>query len=563
MKERSSKRIPSVSSENTSDEPALHTIWSGTISFSLVAIPVQLVKAVKPGRVLFRMLHGKDYSPLSRRMYCPRENKIVHPHEIVRGYEIGPDAYIVVTDEELESLTPERSRTIEIIEFVDVEDVDTIYYDHPYYVVPLKGGEKAYQLLARVMSRTGKAGLAKFVLAEREYVVAVKSVGGALALSTLHYSQEILLSDDIAPRHEKIGSEEKGRMKKIVKEMVSDFNPKMYADERRNKILKLLEKKAKKGLTVEAPQMAEAEGGGGPCQGTGGEHAQGEGTPVKKIVAEVSGKKLSLSNLEKDLYPSYGFTKAHVLEYYRRIAPFILPHLKNRALTLKRYPDGVDGKFFFEKRCPAHRPSWVATAKVQDQGEKMTVCLANDPGTLLWVENLASLELHVPLARAFSPMAPDYARVALIIRDLLSELGLACHVKTSGKKGLHVYVPLNRKEATFGQTASFSKATAEALQRSYPDMVTSKIAKEHRKKKVFINWSQNHASKTMVCVYSLRARERPLVSFPLTWEELQESLTRDDPNKLKVLHSEAVMRLEESGDSFGEVLARKQTLPYL
>ncbi len=196
--------------------------------------------------------------------------------------------------------------------------------------------------------------------------------------------------------------------------------------------------------------------------------------------------------------------------------------MKGRALTLKRYPDGVEKGFFFEKHCPSYRPSWVKTAEIpQDDGERMTVCLVNDLNALIWVGNLASLELHVPLARADSPETPDAvvfdldpgdqagildcARVALIIRDLLSELRLTGYAKTSGQKGLHVFVPLNRKESTFADTKRFSKAVAEVLQRNYPEMVTAKMAKEERKKKVFINWSQNDASKTMICVYSLRA----------------------------------------------------------
>lgn len=301
---------------------------------------------------------------------------------------------------------------------------------------------------------------------------------------------------------------------------------------------------------------------------------------MMKKVAEVAGKKLSLSNLEKDLYPSYGFTKAQILEYYRRIAPFILPHLKGRALTLKRYPDGVGEEFFFEKRCPSHRPSWVKTAEIpQHDGERMTVCLVNDLNTLIWMGNLASLELHVPLARADSPETPDAvvfdldpgdqadildcARVALIIRDLLSELRLIGYAKTSGQKGLHVYVPLNRKEVTFVDTKTFSKAVAEVLQRNYPDLVTAKMAKEQRKKKVFINWSQNDASKTMICVYSLRAREKPFVSFPLAWKELEDLAGQGDPEKLQVLHAEALRRTEIEGDLFREVLVKKQKLPYL
>jgi DNA end-binding protein Ku len=238
---------------------ALQEIWNGTISFSLVAIPVRLVRAVGTGRVSFRMLHSKDFSPLARKMYCPEEEKIVPADEIVRGYEIGPDKYIVITDKELESVSPERSRTIEIVEFIDMKDVDPVYYDHPYYLVPSKGGEKAYRLLVEVMRQTNKAGIAKFVLREREYLVAVKSTDGALALITLHYSGEILPNEDILPKKEKIEPEEKSRMKKLIKEMTADFNPDKYADERRKKILELLEKKAKEKAPVEAPEIGEEE----------------------------------------------------------------------------------------------------------------------------------------------------------------------------------------------------------------------------------------------------------------------------------------------------------------
>jgi len=301
---------------------------------------------------------------------------------------------------------------------------------------------------------------------------------------------------------------------------------------------------------------------------------------VSRTFVDIAGKRLSLSNLEKELYPAHGFTKAHVLEYYTRIAEFILPHLKDRALTLKRYPEGVEKDFFFEKRCPSHRPAWVKTAELSlDDGEPMTVCLVDDLETLMWVENLASLELHVPLARAGSPDTPDSmvfdldpgdgadildcARVALILRDLFSPLRLASYVKTSGRKGLHVYVPLNRREATFEETKTFSRAVALILQKNYPDLVTAKMAKGERKGKVFINWSQNDASKTMICVYSLRAREKPIVSFPLTWEELERLAERGDPGKFHIPHDEAVRRAEKSGDLFQEVLTKKQKLPHL
>src|SRR5512143_4036420 len=225
MKTRKPVQGRSGSSPDKGEELASHGIWSGTISFSLVAIPVQLVKAVEPGHVSFRMLHRKDYSPLQRRMFCPEEEKMVPPDEIVRGYEIGPDKYILITDEELESVSPERSRTIEIVEFIDIKEVDPIYFDHPYYLVPSKGGEKAYRLLVEVMRRTHKAGLAKFVLAEREYLVAVTSRDGALALTTLHYSEEILPDEDLPPKKGKIGAEEQSRIKKSIERMIGDFDP--------------------------------------------------------------------------------------------------------------------------------------------------------------------------------------------------------------------------------------------------------------------------------------------------------------------------------------------------
>ena len=300
---------------------------------------------------------------------------------------------------------------------------------------------------------------------------------------------------------------------------------------------------------------------------------------MSRSVVEIAGRRLSLSNLEKELYPSYGFTKAHVLEYYRRISEFILPHLQGRALTLKRYPNGVEKEFFFEKRCPAH-PAWVQTAELsRDDAERMTVCLVNDLETLIWVANLASIELHVPLARAASPGTPDAmvfdldpgepadvldcARVALILRDLLSRLRLASVVKTSGRKGLHVYVPLNCKETTFEDTKEFSRTVAIILQKNYPDLVTAKMAKEQRTGRVFINWSQNDASKTMICTYSLRAREKPIVSCPLAWEELESLAGQRDPEKFQIIHSEAVERVEKTGDFFRDVMELKQKLPHL
>ncbi len=301
---------------------------------------------------------------------------------------------------------------------------------------------------------------------------------------------------------------------------------------------------------------------------------------MNRRFVEIAGKRLSLSNLDKVLYPACGFTKAHVLDYYGRMADFILPHLRDRALTLKRYPDGVDGESFFEKRCPSHRPAWTRTAEVRlEREEPLTACLVNDLETLIWVANLASLELHVPLARASSPETPDAmvfdldpgepadvldcARVALVLRELLSRLGLAGWVKTSGKKGLHVYVPLNRPDMRFAATREFSKAVAVIVEKNYPDLVTSRMAKEQRQGKVFINWSQNDAKKTMICVYSLRAQDEPSVSFPLSWGEVEELTRGGDPGRFRIGHGEAVVRAGKAGDLFREMLAKEQRLPHL
>jgi DNA end-binding protein Ku len=241
---------------------AVQGIWSGTVSFSLVAIPVRLVKAIEPGHISFRLLHGKDYSPLARRMFCPEEQEMVSTDEIVRGYEVVPGKYVLMTDEELESVSPERSRTIEIMEFIDMKEVDPIYYDHPYYLVPSKGGEKAYRLLAEVMRRTKKAGLAKFVLADREHLVALTSSDGALAFTTLHYSEEMVSDEDLSPKKGKIAEEEQSRIKRSIEHMIKEFDPGKYADERRKKLMDLLAAKAKEKGPVEAPVVEEDDGGG-------------------------------------------------------------------------------------------------------------------------------------------------------------------------------------------------------------------------------------------------------------------------------------------------------------
>jgi bifunctional non-homologous end joining protein LigD len=292
---------------------------------------------------------------------------------------------------------------------------------------------------------------------------------------------------------------------------------------------------------------------------------------------KINDRTLSLSNLDKDLYPSYGFTKTRIFEYYSRIAQCILPFLEGRALTLKRYPQGVDKNFFFMKHCPEYRPSWLETAVVPYGDKKrITYCMANNLETLIWVENLASIELHVPMAKARSPHNPDSmvfdldpgdnvnvldcAKVALIIKDLLFDQKLESWVKTSGKKGVHVFVPLDPKKTKFEDTKYFSKAVAGIMQKNYPDLVTEKMDKKYRSNKIFINWSQNDASKTMVCVYSLRAEEKPTVSFPFPWNEFEKLAKQKDPSKFQVLAPEAATMAEKNKEYFLEMLNKKQRL---
>jgi len=231
-------------------------IWSGTVSFSLVAIPVRLVKAIEPGRVNFRMLHETDHAPLQRKMFCAEDEKIVAPQEIIRGFEISPGKHVLLSDEELESVSPDRSRTIEIAEFVDTKEVAPIFYDHPYFLVPLKGGEKSYRLLAEVLKRTNKVGIAKFVLGEREYLVEIKSRDNVLVLNTLHYSEEIMDDAEFSPK-ESADADEINAMKKSIAKRMSDFAPNKYSDARRDKINEILKKIAKERKPVEAPAIEE------------------------------------------------------------------------------------------------------------------------------------------------------------------------------------------------------------------------------------------------------------------------------------------------------------------
>jgi bifunctional non-homologous end joining protein LigD len=293
---------------------------------------------------------------------------------------------------------------------------------------------------------------------------------------------------------------------------------------------------------------------------------------------EIDGRRLSLSNLDKVLYPAAGFTKGQVIEYYTRVAPVLLGHLRGRPLTLKRYPDGVEGPYFYEKQCPRHRPDWVRTAPVWSRHNARTIhfCLADDLPTLVWLANLADLELHTSLALAADVERPtviafdldpgppativECARVALELRDIFDHLRLAAFPKTSGSKGMQVYVPLNTP-VTYDQTKGFALGLAQLLERRHPDLVVSDMKKALRTGRVLVDWSQNDEHKTTVCVYSLRARPQPTVSTPLGWEEVEAVVAAGDPDAASFTADDVLARVAEHGDRFAGVLTVEQALP--
>jgi bifunctional non-homologous end joining protein LigD len=299
---------------------------------------------------------------------------------------------------------------------------------------------------------------------------------------------------------------------------------------------------------------------------------------AKRQEVEIDGRTLSLSNLDKVLYPEAGFTKGHVIDYYTRVAPAVLGHLRGRPLTLKRYPNGVEESYFYEKQCPSHRPDWVQTAAVYTRrnGRTIDFCLADDLPTLVWLANLADLELHTSLALAkdvkqptvlafdLDPGAPativECAEVALELRHVFEHLKMEAFPKTSGSKGMQVYVPLNTP-ATYEKTKPFALGIAQLLERRMPKLVVSNMKTSLRKGKVFVDWSQNDEHKTTVCVYSLRARPQPTASTPLRWDEVEAVVESRDPDDLVFTSADVLERVAEQGDLFAPVLELEQALP--
>ena len=293
----------------------------------------------------------------------------------------------------------------------------------------------------------------------------------------------------------------------------------------------------------------------------------------------VEGRELKLSNLPKVLYPGSSFTKRDLIGYYAQIAPAILPHLAGRAITLTRWPDGVDGKSFFQKQAPAHRPSWVQTAPIATSSRTIDYIQAGDLATLVWLANSAAIELHAPLARASAPERPtalvfdldpgapasivECCHVASLLAGMFENLAMVSCAKTSGSKGLQVYVPLNVPDVTFDDTKRFARAVAEMLADAEPDLIVSNMKRERRTGRVLIDWSQNDRNKTTVSVYSLRATPAPTASTPVSWEEVRAVSGAGDPASLSFLAHEVLARVARTGDMFAPVLTHVQELPGL
>jgi bifunctional non-homologous end joining protein LigD len=297
---------------------------------------------------------------------------------------------------------------------------------------------------------------------------------------------------------------------------------------------------------------------------------------------EVDGRELKLTNLDKVLYPQAGFTKGEVVEYYARVGPTMVPHLSGRAVTLRRFPEGVEDldAAFFEKRCPKHRPKWVKTASVRagPNAGNIDFCVCDSLPTLIWMAQLAALELHPSLSLSRAPNRPTVlafdldpgppadivqcCEVAVRLRDLFGHFGLRSFPKTSGSKGMQVYLPLNVR-TSYEETKPLAKAIAQLLEKQTPDKIVSKMKKVERRGKVLVDWSQNHRSKTTVAVYSLRARDQPTVSTPLTWKEVESALASGDASELVFETGDVLARIEKHGDLFAPVLELQQELPEL
>ncbi len=598
-------------------------IWTGSISFGLLNVPVRLYSAVSSRSISFRELREKDGSRVRHKRVAEEDGEEVSYDEIVKGYEIAPDQYVVMTRDEIGALDPKKTKTIEIEDFVDLDQIDPIYFNQPYYIGPAQGAERAYALLAQAMAEQHKVAVSRFVMRNKESLAAIRasSDGEVLTLATMRFADEVVPTSDL---EDVLGGTADVEPKKREIDMAK-ASDRLPLHRLRSE---LLQGRVPRGAHV--PDRAQGRGqehrldrlrGADTDEGTrpdgrtrgvprrdqgrgaerrreeeatrvevevllrvllqvevllgleGEEQVEGQGREV-----EVDGRRLSLTNLDKVLYPQSGFTKGQVIDYYARIAPVLLPHLQGRPVTLIRYPNGVEGKYFYEKNSPSHRPDWVQTAPIFS-GERAGIIdytLVEDLPTLTWLAQLAALELHPSLSLAAAIERPtvlafdldpgppativECCRVAILLRKLFAGFGLECFPKSSGSKGMQVYVPLNR-ELTYETTKPYARAVAQALEAAEPDLILSRMTKSLRAGKVFVDWSQNTQSKTTVAPYSLRAREAPTASTPLTWEEVEDALEAGDPDCLRFEGGEVLERVERHGDLFAPVLELEQDLP--
>ncbi len=604
-------------------------IWSGSISFGLLNVPVKLYSAVSKKSVSFRELRESDSSRIRHKRVAEADGEEVDYGEIVKGYEIAPEQYVVITRDELEEIDPKKTRAIEIQDFVDLDDIDPIYFDHPYYLGPDKGAEKAYGLLVKAMEDAHKVAIARFVLRNKENLAALRPMDGVMTMATMRFADEVVSPDEISET-------DRGCEQALEEGARHGEGPDRVAHRglRRRPVPRRVSRGAAgadraqgqgRGDRRSDLRGAAADEGPRPDGGARGEPRRGQGRgleagqqaevalqelelaieeleqlglqvdqvlePIAKQgkgkQVEVDGRELALTNLDKVLWPARsggrgggsrpGFTKGEALDYYARIAETILPHLRDRALTRVRFPDGVDSMRFYEKRAPKHTPDWVRTEPIEmDREGILDFIVCDERATLVWLAQLAALELHPSLAFAKSPRRPtviafdldpgdpatavECARVALRLRQLFGELGLESFAKHSGSKGIQVYVPLNT-EVTYDRTKTYARAVARALEQAEPGLVVSQQKKELRKGKVLVDWSQNDYSKTTVAVYSLRYRQRPWASTPLKWSEVETLADDGDPASFRFEAPEVLARVEEHGDLFAPVLELEQDLP--
>ena len=570
------------------------SIWRGAISFGLVNVPVKLYSAVSKKSVRFNQLHEKDNSRIQMKRFCADEDEEVPYEEIVKGYEISPGRYVVITPEELEGLDPKKTRTIDIEDFVDLDEIDPLYYEHPYYLAPDTGAAKPYKLLLEALKETNKVAIARVVIRSKEYLTAIRPAGDGdvLTMETMLFADELIDPgdlDELPDQDVRATEREVDMARQLIESLATGFEPGKYRDEYRERVLELIEQKASgQEITVTAePEepavvpdlMAALEASLAAAQG-GKQKLQAQGRPpprrrtgrgrVRRTAPRRPQRRSRLRRRHlprspprnappprspgprraldagrqgesrrgggrgpppQAVQPRQGLLSGHRVHQGpgdRLLPPGVAgaaaaptrPAPDAEALSRRRR-----GPVLLREAGPSHEPDWIQTVTVQNK-RRDRLLLANDLPTLIWLANLADLELHTMLSLAKDVMRPtmmvfdldpgepativECAQVGLALRELFKGLGLDSYPKTSGSKGLQIYVPLNTP-VTYDDTKPFAHAIAKLLEKQMPELVVSSMKKSIRGGKVLVDWSQNDDHKTTVCVYSLRARERPTV----------------------------------------------------